>query len=87
MYDTCMSKSPYQNVHLLLPKEDLQYLKRYSQTEKKSVGELIRLAVRKVYGKTEPGKREEAFQRLSKRNELAMEDWQKVKGDLLRRYG
>jgi hypothetical protein len=75
-----------QNIHILLPKEDLKILKRHAQQEKKSLAELIRRAIRKVYGKTEPSKRAQAFERLSQRSELVMEDWQTVKEDLLKRY-
>lgn len=87
MYYTCMSRNLDQHIHLLLPKRDLQLLKRYAQTEKKSMGELIRQAIKKVYGGSEPTKRREAFERLSKRNDLVMEDWEEVKKSLLHRYG
>ena len=86
MYHTCMIHERPQNLHLLLPKEDLKILKRYAQLEKKSVGELIRRAVRQVYGRTEPVKKREVFRRLAGRSELVMENWDKVKKDLLRRY-
>ena len=86
MYCTCMSKSFDQNVHVLLPKSDLQLLRRYAISEKRSVGELIRRAIKRVYGATEPNKRREAFERLSQHSELKMEDWSQVKQDLLRRY-
>lgn len=87
MYYTCMSQNLDQQIHLLLPKRDLQLLRRHAHSEKKSVGELIRQAVKKVYGASDPGRRREAFARLSRRSELMMEDWEKVKKDLLRRYG
>lgn len=86
MYYTCMSKTFDQSIHLLLPKEDLQLLKRQAHKEKKSVGELIRQAIRKLYSSTQPHLKKEAFERLAKHDELRMEDWTHVKKDLLRRY-
>lgn len=73
-------------IHILLPEGDLKILKSYSQKEKRSVAELIRQAVKKVYGPVEPTRRQEAFQRLSQRNDLPMEDWKEVKKSLLNRY-
>lgn len=75
-----------QNIHILLPKLDLEILKRRARTERKSLAELIRRAIRIAYGTAEPVERREAFKRLSGRNELAMEDWDSVKKDLFRRY-
>ena len=73
-------------MHLLLAKEDLQILQRRAQAEKKSVGELIRRAIKKVYGVPEPDKKREAFAWLAQRNELVMDDWDQVKEELLKRY-
>lgn len=74
------------NVHILLPKQDVDLLKRRSRVERKSLAELIRKAIRIVYGAADPSERQEAVERLSARNELAMEDWISVKKDLLHRY-
>lgn len=73
-------------VHVLIPGKDLNRLKRIAKIQKSSVGELIRQAVHKIYGATEPGARKEAFQRLSNHDELEMTDWDQVKADLLKRY-
>lgn len=73
-------------VHVLLPGQDLKQLKKLAKNQKKSIGELIRQAVRKTYGTIEPVEREGAFERLSLRNELQMDSWDKVKKDLLKRY-
>lgn len=81
-----MAKTLDQNIHLLLPKQELQLLKRRARVERKSVAELIRQAIKKVYGMVDSQKRREAFSRLSKHSELAMDDWDLVKKDLLRRY-
>jgi len=81
-----MSKSFDQNIHLLLPKQELELLKRRARAERKSVAELIRQAIKKVYGMIEPQKRREVFSRISKRSELEMTDWEEVKKDLHRRY-
>lgn len=86
MYYTCTVKTLDQNIHILLPKPDLDLLKRRARAERKSLAELIRRAIRFAYGAAEPGERREAFKRLSGRSELAMEDWDTVKKDLLRRY-
>ncbi len=81
-----MSHALKQNIHLLLPQEDLKLLKRRSKQEKKSVGELIRLAIQTVYGKALPQDKLLAFERLAKQQDLKMDDWDKVKQDLMRRY-
>lgn len=73
-------------VHVLLPGPDLKQLKKLAKNQKKSIGELIRQAIRKTYGTIEPTERKEAFQRLSLRSELQMDSWDKVKADLLGRY-
>ncbi len=75
-----------ENIHILLYKTDLKRLRRRAQTEKKSLAELIRQAIHKVYGGAEPDKLREAFKRLSERSELAVEDWELMKTDLLHRY-
>ena len=75
-----------QNIHILLPKPDLDILKRRARTERKSLAELIRRAIRVAYGTADPDERRQAFKRLSERNELTMDDWKAVKKDLLRRY-
>ena len=81
-----MQKTWNENIHLLLPRADLDLLKRQAHSERKSVAELIRRAIRKVYGVADPNKRQAAYERLSKRSELVMEDWEVVKKDLLTRY-
>lgn len=81
-----MARSLDQNIHVLLPRSDLQLLKDRAQREKKSVGELIRLAVRKCHGTFEPEAKLKAFQKLSQHSELTMQDWDDVKKDLLHRY-
>jgi hypothetical protein len=81
-----MGSTVNQNIHLLLPKDDLNLLKRRSKQEKKSIGELIRLAIKSVYGKTPPQDRQAAFERLAKLKDLKMDDWDQVKKDLLKRY-
>lgn len=73
-------------MHILLPKADLQLLQRRAKAEKKSIGELIRQAVKRVYGVPEPNKKREAFEWLAQRNELVMDDWDQVKKELLKRY-
>ena len=75
-----------ENIHLLLPKSEVNILRRRAQSEKKPVAELIRRAIRKVYGTPELGLRRQAFERLAAHSELDMEDWEVVKKELLRRY-
>ena len=81
-----MPQSDQQSIHLLLPKQELRSLKRQAKQQNKSVAELIRLAVRKAYGPTDPKRRQQAFQRLAQHDELEMEDWPAVKQSLLKRY-
>lgn len=85
MYTTCMSDAKSQ-IHLILPKKDLQFLKREAKSQSQSVAELIRQAIRKSYKIKSAKVRLSAFERLSKRDELVMDDWQNVKKDLLKRY-
>ena len=87
MYYPCMSQTAHQNIHLLLPKEELKVLRLHSKKQRKSIAELIRFAVKKVYGHTEPDKRWEAYQRLMRSDELKMDDWAQVKRELSGRYG
>ena len=86
MYSTCMNSQTLQNIHILIPKDELKLLKSQAQRSRKSVGEMIRQAIRKVYGPMEPSKRQAAFQRLAHQKALVMEDWSQVKKDLLKRY-
>lgn len=76
-----------ENIHVLLPKRDLALLKKQARRKKVSMGELVRRAVRQIYGGTEPEKKRAVFSRLSARNELEMTDWETVKKDLLKRHG
>ena len=81
-----MKKAIQQNIHLLLPEQDLRTLKRQSRLQKQSVAALIRDAIRKTYGGIDPDQRSQALQRLLQRDELKMENWKAVKKDLLKRY-
>lgn len=81
-----MTTSLDQNIHLLLPKGDLQTLRRYAKLEKTSVAELIRRAIKSVYGGAEPNQKKQAFETLLRHSDLQMEDWSVVKRDLLKRY-
>lgn len=76
-----------QNIHVLLPKCDLDILRTQARKKRVSMGELVRRAVRQVYGGVGVEKRQAVFSRLSTRNELEMTDWETVKKDLLKRHG
>lgn len=78
--------SPLNQVHILIPKKELQHLKAKARQERKSVAALIRHAIERTYGTVAPDQRQAAFQRLAARNELAMGNWDEVKQELLRRY-
>lgn len=81
-----MSSSLDQNIHLLLPKTALQSLRRRAKTEQTSVAQLIRQAIQTVYGTPSADRKKAAFDQLLQHSELVMDDWAKVKKDLLKRY-
>jgi predicted transcriptional regulator len=75
-----------QNVHILLPEEDLKMLRAIANRENQSVGEMIRKAIRKVYRLTDRSTKMKILGDLQKHSELQMVDWETVKQDLLKRY-
>ncbi|MBX7148948.1 hypothetical protein K1X76_07665 [bacterium] len=75
-----------QNMHLLLPTSSLQVLKKQAKITKKSVAQLIREAIHKVYGGSDTTEREKAFTRLMNVSGLPAEDWETTKESLLKRY-
>lgn len=75
-----------QNVHIILPYDDLRLLRQSARAQKRSVAELIRQAIRKVYGGVSVSEKQQAAARLAKHRDLHMDDWSKVKAELHKRY-
>ena len=81
-----MSTTLDQNIHLLLPKRDLEHLRRRAKAEATSVAALIRTAIQRVYGAAEADQKKVAFEKITHHHDLRMEDWPQVKRELLKRY-
>ena len=75
------------HAHILFNEEDYRYLQRLARSQRKPLGELIRAAVRKIYGKKETALRAEAGKRLMAKRDLRVSDWDQMEEDLLARYG
>lgn len=86
MYDH-MSYTLNKHAHILFNDEDYRFLQRLARSERKTLGELIRTAVRKVYGKKETNLRMAAGQRLLGKKDLDVADWDEMEQGLMGRYG
>ena len=75
------------HAHILFDEGEYKYLKKLSRSQKRTVGELVRLAVRKVYGKKEDAYRKTCGESLLTKNDLRVSDWEEMEKELLHRYG
>lgn len=75
-----------QNIHLLLPKKELDSLRKMAKKRNQSVGSLIREAIHRMYWVADQDERVQVFERLKNRKELGMDDWDQVKKELTCRF-
>ncbi len=82
-----MAHTLNKHAHILFNDEDYRFLQRLARSKKKTLGELIRTAVQKVYGRKEGNLRVEAGRRLLAKQDLEVNDWDKMEKEMMSRYG
>ena len=68
---------------LLLSPQDYELLLQESKARNRTIGELIRVAIKKVYAPASPGKRKKAWDRLFAA-ETPVGDWEAMEAEISR---
>lgn len=74
------------HLHLLFHEEDYHWLQRLAQGQKTTVAQLIRSAVKIVYGDKNKDKKQAAGERLLAKKDLKVSDYPKMEAKYLKRY-
>jgi len=71
---------------ILFSPEEYELLKRLAVSTKSSVGELVRRAVKKQYQIVGKKEKIQAADRLCRKKELPVEDWEKMEKEIMQRW-
>ncbi|GAG75008.1 unnamed protein product [marine sediment metagenome] len=71
---------------ILFSPEEYQLLKKLAVLTKSSVGELVRKAVKRQYQIVGRKEKIEAAERLCRKKEFPVEDWEKMEGEIMQRW-
>ena len=82
-----MAHTLTRHAHILFPEQDYKYLQRIARGQRRPLGDLVRSAVQKVYGSRSSLAKREAGERLLKKTDLQVDDWEEMEKALLKRYG